>query len=309
MKNLNLLKLPNFFVIGAAKTGTTSLYHYLKQHPEIYLPDSKESFFFSGVKKNTFTGIGKEYGQEIVEKIEDYVELFQKVKTEKAIGEVCVAYIYFYKNAIANFGRYLNKPPKIIILLRNPVERAFSNYKHHARDRMENLSFEEAIEPKILRKRNDEKWWWGFQYLDVGFYYNQVSAYLHAFDRGNVRIYLYEDFKKNAITVIKNIFEFLEVNNDFIPEVDTKHNVSNIYKYKSLNQFFTSYDQYVKKLLRPLLLKVLGKERTTALVTYFNQKNILKVDPNTKKEILKIYKDDILKLAALIDHDLSDWLE
>jgi hypothetical protein len=305
-----MTNFPNFFVVGAAKSGTTSLYHYLKQHPEILLPLQKENFFFAGIEKNTFTEIGSFYGRNIIENWEDYICLFKNANEEKAVGEICVAYLYFYENSIKNMEKYLVQSPQIIIILRNPVDRAFSNYKHHVRDGIEPLDFDEAIKREVLRKRKNEKWWWGFEYVDVGFYYNQVKAYIDAFGAEKVKIYLYEDIEENLLKTIRDIFRFLEVDDSFTPEVSNIYNSTATPKYKTLQRFFFDYHHPLKRITRPLFLSIIGKEKTEELVNFFKNKNLIKMKMNqkTRKYLIDFYRDDILMLENLIKRDLSGWL-
>lgn len=301
-------KLPNFFIVGAAKAGTTSLHHYLQQHPDIFLPSIKESFFFSGLRKNSFNGVGSEYGQDIVEELDRYKKLFEDVNNEKAIGEACVAYLYFFERTINNIRTYLKETPKIVIVLRDPAERAFSNYRHHVRDNIENLSFEQAIENSTLEKRKNEKWWWGFQYIDVGYYYNQVNAYIKAFGNENVRIYLYEDLEGNTYEVINDLFGFLGLTNNSRPDITTRYNVSEIFRSDGLQNFLYNKDNKLKRTLRPVVLNILGRENTESLVNYLKNKNLLRMNTRTRKRLIRLYKDDILRLESLIDRDLSAWL-
>ena len=303
--------IPNFLVVGAAKAGTTSLYHYLKQHPEVYLPHKKEHFFFAGLKKDMFSGKGSFYGRNIIENWDDYVSIFDEAAAEKAVGEVCVAYLYFYENSIGNILRYVQPVPRIIIILRNPAERAFSNYKHHLRDGVEQLNFDEAIRPEVINRRKGENWWWGFDYIDVGFYHRQVKAYLEAFGKEKVRIYLYEEISRNLLGAMRDMFEFLEVDPSFIPDVSAKHNVTDIPRSKKLQNFLLNYDHPLKKISRPLLLNAIGKEKTEKLFNYFKNKNSRKdsMEPDTKKYLIGIYRHDILLLQDLINRDLSGWLE
>jgi len=300
--------LPNFFIVGAAKAGTTSLHYYLQQHPDIFLPSMKESFFFSGFRRNSFNGIGSEYGHDIVEELDSYKKLFQDVKNEKAIGEACVAYLYFFERTINNIRTYLKETPKIVIVLRDPAERAFSNYRHHVRDRIENLSFAQAIEHSTLEKRKNERWWWGFQYIDVGYYYNQVNAYIKAFGNDNVKIYLYEDLEENTHEVINNLFGFLGLTNNLRPDITARYNVSEIPRSDSLQNFLYSKDDKLKRALRPVVLNILGRENTERLVNYFKNKNLLRMKSGTRRRLIRLYKDDILRLESLIDRDLSAWM-
>lgn len=302
------MKLPNFLLVGAAKAGTTSLHHYLSQHSDIYLPRNKENFFFAGLKKNSFTGPGGHYGEVIVENFEDYLTLFKDVKNEKAVGEVCVAYLYFYENTILNISKYIETLPKIIIILRDPIERAFSNYRHHVRDKIEELSFERAIKPKILNARKEAKWWWGFQYIDAGFYFKQVNAYLNSYNRENVKIYLYEDLEQNPTGILRDIYQFLKIDENFTPNTNLRYNIGPTVRSEPLEDFLVEYDHPAKRALRPILLNTIGKRYTEALVNYFIRRNRLSLNPETRKLLIEIYREDISKLAGLINRDLSAWL-
>ncbi|HML96392.1 MAG TPA: sulfotransferase domain-containing protein [Thermodesulfobacteriota bacterium] len=268
----------------------------------------KESFFFSGFGKSSFSGIGSEYGQDIVEELDDYKKLFQDVKNEKAIGEACVAYLYFHERTINNLKTYLKETTRIIIVLRDPAERAFSNYRHHVRDRIESLSFEQAIDHSILEKRKNEKWWWGFQYIDVGYYYNQVNAYIKAFGNENVRIYLYEDLEESTHEVINDLFGFLGLMNNPKLDITTRYNVSEIPRSNNLQSFLYNEENKLKKALRPVVLNIVGRENTENLVNYLKNKNLLRINPRTRKRLIRLYKDDILRLENLIERDLSAWL-
>ena len=130
-------QLPNFLIIGAAKSGTTSLHEELSKHPEIFMCNPKEPHFLANLPDNT---IGGNYGYPRVDEA-GYYSLFQKVKNEKIIGESSVS-ILFYKNAIKKAKSLLGQNIKIVVVLRNPVDRAFSNYMMHVRDGFENKTFD-----------------------------------------------------------------------------------------------------------------------------------------------------------------------
>ncbi len=188
MKSLNNIKLPNFLIVGAAKSGTTALYHYLSQHPEIYMSPLKEpKFITSNFLKFPFQGPGdNEVEKMIVKSFDRYCDLFKGVKNEKAIGEASADNLYYYEQAIFYIKKYIGNP-KIIIILRNPIERAYSAYLHLVRDERETLSFKEALaEEEKRRKQNWEFIWF---YKNVGFYFNQVKAYLENFTQ--VKVYFY----------------------------------------------------------------------------------------------------------------------
>ena len=220
----NNKKLPNFLIVGAAKSGTTSLYYYLKEHPEICISKNiKETFFFTG---KDFKDVNKEscnYGRYAVTSLERYKLLFNHCANKKVRGEVCVAYLFFYKESIQNIKKILSDKVKIIIVLRNPIDRAFSNYLHHVRDGCEKETFEKALSLEKERKR--KKWWWGYYLIEAGMYYDQVKAYLENFSE--VKIYLYDDLKKDPLSLVQDIYRFLEVNDSFTPKsLGLKYNLN-----------------------------------------------------------------------------------
>ena len=142
MKN----KLPNFLIVGAAKSGTSSLHNYLNQHHQVFMP----SYNKEGMKVKEPRFLIKDLVQHRLHNgiwtFEEYQSLFDDVKDEKAIGESTVLYLYYYKHAINNIKQYLGEDMKIIIMLRNPVDRAYSAFHHVSRGFKENNSFEKSLE-------------------------------------------------------------------------------------------------------------------------------------------------------------------
>ena len=139
--------MPNFLVIGAAKAGTTSVYEYLKQHPQIWMSPLKETNFFAleGETLN-FRGPGDQdyINRFSITKIEDYLNLFQGVSNQVAIGEVSPLYLYSLK--APERIRHYTPDTKIIIILRNPVDRAYSSFLHLIRDGREQIrNFAQAL--------------------------------------------------------------------------------------------------------------------------------------------------------------------
>ncbi|RMF05764.1 sulfotransferase, partial [Candidatus Woesearchaeota archaeon] len=223
-------KLPNFIVVGAQKSGTTSIYNYLRQHPEVYLPDRKECWFLSEAKPGKIPGDVTE--KDMVRTIEQYRKLFSKVKNEKAIGEVSPDYLFYHKNTIKNIKKYFPKPEKvkIIIILRNPVDRAYSAYYHLRREGREKLPFEDAI--KKEKERIKKGAGLGWRYTQMGFYYEQVKDFIENFPE--TRVYLFEDFKKDPAGIMKDILKFIGVNPDFEIDYSVKYNISGEVRSRAL---------------------------------------------------------------------------
>lgn len=295
-------KLPDFLIVGAAKSGTTSLHHYLNEHPEIYLNSKKELRFLSSMSRN-FQGPGDEnVNNSIPKNLEEYKKLFSTMHNGQKAGDISPDYLYYYENSISNIKKYLTNP-KVIIILRNPIERAYSQYTHFVRDGREEESFANAL--TLCKERERMDWEWAWQYINVGLYFNQVSAYKKNIK--NVKVYLFEDLKSDPKKLIKDICEFLEVDSNFIPgNLKEKFNVSGIPKNKLLHNFLHN-----KNTLKSIVKLFIPLSYRRKIRKSLELKNIKKVpmkfeDRNYLKEF---YRDDIRKLEKLIDRDLSHWLK
>ena len=152
MKN----KLPNFLIVGAAKCGTSSMHNYLNQHPEVFMP----SYNKYGMKVKEPRFLIKDLVQNRLHNgiwdFEEYKSLFSDVMGEKAIGESTVLYLYYYQHAIKKIKENLGKDVRIIIMLRSPVDRAYSAFQHVSRGFQESNSFEESLDIETAnQKAND----------------------------------------------------------------------------------------------------------------------------------------------------------
>ena len=293
--------LPNFLIVGTSKAGTSSLYRYLKLHPEIFFSEIKEPKYFV---YNKFVNPVKTFKKYLCTSWNDYSSLFKERKNEKITGEASVAYLYYYKVAIPRILEKLGSNIKITIILRNPTDRAFSAYMHLLRDNRENLSFEEAL-IKEKKRKNEDKYIPLFFYKSVGLYYNQVKAYLDNFS--NVKIYLFEDLINNKEKLLKDLFDYLEVDTNFIPlDINTIYNKTGIARYKSLKGIIDNPPKIIRN-----LAKIIPENIREKIAIYVSNKNLKKPEmkEETRKYLNDYYKKDILKLQNLINRDLSAWLK
>jgi len=299
-------KLPNFFIVGAAKSGTTSLFHYLNQHPDIFIPGRKECRFLSEMPVN-FKGTGDEkVNESIINTLDEYKSLFPESKSARCLGDVSPDYLYYYENTVKNLKKHFSNP-KIIIILRNPVDRAFSQYSSFYRDKRELLTFEEALNHE--QERIELNWEWAWRYKDVGLYYKQVKSYIDNFG-SSTKIFLYDDLISKPEEFFKEIFKFLEVDQNFIPSTEKKFNVSYIPKNYFLDKILKKANP-LKRTLRPVLLSILGNDNTGDLCNFIkkiNSKN-LEFKPETRKKLIDFFHDAIMRLQNLIKHDLSAWMQ
>lgn len=304
------MTMPNFLIIGANKAGTTSLYRYLNQHPQVYMSPVKEPMFFTldGNLPDRNEPSHQITLKEAVSNIEDYRALFQNVSDQRAIGEASTSYLHCPWSA-ENIKRYI-PDVKLIAILRDPIQRAYSNYLMYVRWGLETLSFAQAVRKEENRIRNDYPMGW--HYVRLGFYYEPLKHYFDLFDPAQIRVYLYEDWNIKPAEVIKDIFRFIDVNDTFVPDMSVRHNVSVMPqdklppKNKALHAFLTTPNP-IKSLLRPLLPARVRQPIVAAL----KGQNLVKpsLSLEMRRRLIEMYREDILKLQDLIQRDLSPWLD
>jgi len=300
------MTMPNFLIIGAGKSGTTSLYHYLKQHPEVYMSPVKEPKFFAlEGKKLDFRGPNDDahMNRKSVTDLDAYRALFRGVADEKAVGEASPLYLYS-PEAPARIRRYIPEA-RLIAILRNPVDRAFSSYLHCIRDRGEPLKdFAQALREEETRIENG----WGpiWHYKHVGFYSAQLERYFDTFRRDQIKVFLYEDLQDDPVGMLQSIFRFLGVGDARLPDISLRHNISGVPRSRLVHELLNKPNP-IKSAFRPLLPAKLRKRLNHNLTG----RNLVKpqLSPEVRRQLIKAYSEDILKVQELIDRDLSGWLE
>ena len=294
------MTMPNFLIIGAAKAGTTALHEYLQQHPRIYMTPTKETNFFAfeGEEIN-FRGPGDEALKDFsITDLETYKAQFAGVKEEIAIGEACPSYLY-HSQAATKIKQYIPNA-RLIVILRNPVTRAYANFLHIVRDDREPCrDFALALQAEAERIANNWEWFW--HYIQIGFYGKQLKHYYEIFPSSQIKVYLYEDLKENAIATLQDIFRFLEVDDTFVPNMALRPNKSGMPKNKLLHQILTKPNP-LKTLLKPLFpAKIRQKIQHQNL-------NTPQMSQEVRQQLLDLYRTDILHCQDLIQRDLSNWL-
>jgi len=290
---------PDFFIVGAAKSGTTSLYRYLIQHPAIFMPELKEPHFFG--EWHPSTGI---------EDLEEYLKLFAGVPEEIRAGEATTSYLYSSSGA-QEIQRF-QPIAKIIMILRNPVDRAYSNYWEQteakyweSREPVETLSFEEALEAEP--ERIQQGWGYTFHYVACGRYAEQVARYLDVFGDDAVRVYLFDDLVLDAESVCRDVFSFLEVDPNYPIKGAKAHNPSGPSRSALLSKLI-----YDRLSIKELVKKVLPVSVRRSVKEWLRARNVgptPKMNPETRSRLQGVFRNDILRLEKLIGRDLDKWLE
>ena len=299
--------LPNFLVIGAAKSGTSSLFNYLRQHPQIYMSPVKEPkyFAFNEGEKLCFNGPGDMAEHlEVTTDLESYCQLFAGVTNEIAIGECSPSYLYCQGTA----ERIKNLLPnvKIIAILRHPVERAYSNFLHLLSAGREPLnSFEQGLEAEPERIKANWEYYWHIK--NQGFYYTQLKRYFDLFEKKQIQVYLYEYYQSQPTMFLKDIFTFLDIDSNFVPNISERFNVTKPPKSLAFHNLTTR--QNPARSLVKTLIPTNWQNQIEQALNKLNQSNIKpEIDSLVKNKLILEYREDIIKLQDLIQQDLSYWL-
>jgi len=300
MKN----KLPNFLIVGAAKCGTSSLHNYLNQHPEVFMP----SYNKEGMKVKEPRFLIKDLVQyrlhNGVWSWEEYKSLFNEVKNEISIGESTVLYLYYYEHAIDNIKKYLGENVKIIIILRNPTDRAYSAFQHVSRGLKEQNSFEEALKIEKGRMDKESSLTPMVMYKEMGLYHDMVRAYKENFK--NVHIIFYEDFRDDTEGEIDKIFKFLGLSLSAYIDFINRHNVGGKrWKNEKIKQVFMK-NNLLKSALKKVIPKSLKKGVRDTLISASTDK-VVPMKENTRIKLNEFFKDDVKKLSSLLNRDLTHW--
>jgi len=276
---------PNFFIVGAPKAGTTSLYAYLKDIPGIYMSPIKEPNYFS-------VGTHFKPSKKPIRDKKKYLRLFEKVKDEKIIGEASPSYLS--DPEAPKLIHQIVPDARILISLRDPVERAYSSYLTNVRRGRIKKSFSQQMENTLSNEilPSETK-------LTRGLYFNLVQRYLDIFGQKQVKIIIFEEFIKNPKIFIEEILEFLEYNKPLETFENKVHNPyavarSPVTRYIFQNDTVRKFAQMIPSSSRRIL-----KERVM-----LKQQPKPKMNEEVKKKLVNFFHDDVEKLKTLLGRDL-----
>jgi hypothetical protein len=285
----------DFFIVGAPKAGTTSLYHYLSEHPQVEMSSQKEPDYFSDKAINEQ---GMYYTKNRVNSLDKYESLFVQ-KESVVYGEASVSYL-FYENVAEDIKKY-NPNAKIIIMLRNPIERAFSHYLMDYRLGLISDSFENVLAKKSKHK-NAHLFYQ--QYIEVSKYSKQIQRYLDFFKKDSILFIDYEDFKINVSKTVDQVYNFLHISTEFAADINTKHNTFTMPKNKVIRLIYSFV--FLRKILTFLFPTYLVKNIRVLLFKSDKKPELLK---ETRSLLKRIFNDDIKNLEEVLSKDYSKWIK
>ena len=294
---------PNFFIIGAQKSASTLVQACLAEHPQVFLVPGEIPFF--------------ENPDYVQGNLSSFESLFNNVSTEKAVG--IKRPNYYAKPEVPE--RLYNYCPdaKLILVLRNPVERAISAYFHHIKSGLMPVEDLEQGMSKIINGEYQKTYKIAQEIIDFGFYHKHLLGYLNYFDRSQIHISFFEDFRQNSLEAITNIFKFLEIEQDCVPESLNRLAKEGVYSLPRLkflnlrNQLLYTYNEDKTRLFvknQNVVERVIAQ-----LIAQFDSMVMSKIwtsdkpklNSNLNKSLVEIYQNDIDGLSRLIGRDLENW--
>lgn len=284
--------LPNFFIVGAAKSGTTSLYNYLRQHPDVYVSPMKEPHWFSRVKPHAKR---KAYA---VTSEDEYLDLFRDWQGERAIGEASPSYLWDSRAPYRIKERIPNA--KIIVLLREPISRAHSHYLMDVRTGGQNKPFYEALVQDYGSQRKG--WYISHLYVELGLYCEQVSRYLDEFGPENVLILFFEDFAADTASALRSVTCFLGVDDDMVNHISyqERHNYNVMPRNRFSRLILNSHGaRIVGRRFLPESLRILLRDNMLSRGGWKPS-----IESEAREFLQSIYAPENSRLEKLLGHEL-----
>lgn len=297
MANSGSGRWPDFLVIGAYKSGTSALRFALRQHPAVFIPRKKEPNYFAFAD-----GAAADHpaaaGSVVVE--DDYLNLFDSADPDLVVGEVSPAYM---ANPQACPRIAATVPDvRLIAVLRNPVERAYSDYLMYRRDGQENCErFGDALD------RQDERYARGDPtgyYVRTGFYAAQLRPYFEKFRREQIHVLLHEELCSDTHRALATIYRFLGVDPSFSPPALDAVNVSGVPATRTATALLEARRR-LRGVLRPVLPEAVRQLANRAVERTLHRPEI---DHADRARLIELYRSDIGELERLLERDLSHWL-
>jgi hypothetical protein len=284
--------LPNFLVVGAQRCGTTYLHGLLQQHPEVFLPEGKEIHFFDHAEA---------LGGEV--EIKKYMRHFNAVRAQKAIGEITPSYMYV--NGVPELIlRYLDGV-RLIFLLRNPLERAYSHYWFNVSERREHFGFEEALaqeDSRISKGFPDNLL---FSYIDRGRYMRQIERFLSIFPQEKMLFLIAEEMFANPRESLTGICRFLGITESYAFDVAVNRNRKQLPKYISAYLMMRSLSRIAAN-----APDILGFHKTVEHLSRsipMTERPYPKMKKETRRWLRSVFDEDIRKVAGFLGRDLDVW--
>jgi len=299
------MALPDFVIVGFPKCGTTSLHYYLNDHPEIFMPKQKELHYFTAkILTSQNNGPGdKSVNQFHIDSFEAYQKHFKSANQQhKAIGDASPSYIN-YPECIPEIKEKLSPNLKVIIILRDPIKRAFSNYLHLVRENREKLSFFDALQAEEDRREMGYSDFWYYKWNSL--YAKKVKTYQDAFEE--VYIMTNEDLKEKPLQSIQKLYKFLEVDANYVPKnLSKEYNPGGIYEDNLITKLIFRQSGLRRFLKRYIPITPGMKSLKQGVLKQF-EKPKPEIDKQSEDILVEYFKDDVKLLKSSFDINIESW--
>jgi len=300
--------LPNFLVIGAMKAGTTSVYRYLEQHPDVFVTANKEPGFFAyeGERLQWRGPHDQEWRAGLrPTRWEQYLEHFSDAGGRVAVGEASA--LYLCDPVAPERIRHYLPEVRLIAILRHPVVRAYSAYLMKRR-RHEKVSFLEALaaEPQRIA----DGWGYGWHYAALGRYVEPSTRSRKLFPREQLLVVLHDDLERDAKELMGRLYSYVGVDETFDPDVSTRYQAAGLTRWRGLDRWMASHATIRKRHKRYFPGDSARRIYPAAdrLNPRLNRRPAPRLSPETRSEVARSFHGEILRLQDLLDRDLSHWL-
>lgn len=298
--------LPNFILAGFPKCGSTSLYYYLGAHPEVFVPKQKELHYFTASQLMALDQ-GKDDAEVLrfhIENLKDYQACYKEVGSEKAIGDISPSYAN-YPEVFESIKSTLGNDTKVLVMIRNPINRTYSNYLHLVREGREELSFYDALMAEESRKQQKYSDFW--YYTANSMYADKIKALKNVFD--SVMVINFEAFIKDVSGQMTTIYNFLGVDPSFVAEnVDTQFNPGGVYKQNPITRFIFGQSGLKSAIKSHMHIPESFKKLKLKLINQYKEETP-PIDSKAQEYLESLFEEEIEKLRTEHGVNTSLWLK
>lgn len=288
-------RLPDFLIIGAAKSGTTSLYHYLKAHPGVCMPDWKEPALFSDDRAGG------------VSTLAEYRAIFGDCPEDRRIGEASVSYVAD-PEAPGRIMEILGPDVQLVALLRNPVDMAYSNWRYQHLRGVETLDFAASLAAESGRLHAPDSvngWVHDVAYVTRASYAGQLRRFMDMFGPEQVRVYVFEEFFREGLPLYPDLCRYLGIDDAHAPEAKV-HNKGGTIRSAWLRKALDTRMAWKEplKMIMPQRLR----DAITARLRRFNRADtpVEPLDAGLRADLEKRFSPGVRELEDILERDLSE---
>lgn len=296
------MKDPNFFVVGAGRSGTTSLHEFLGQHPDVFMCRRKSpNFFASHVPQPMWeTPAARAMARQWVGDRDTYRALFSDASTERAVGEVSPVYLQALE--VPDLVHAAYPQARVVAVLREPVERAFAHFVGRRRDGIETFaSFDERVRFELSAPFPDDV---AFGHvLGCGRYHHFLRPYVERFGPERVKVLLHDDLVARPQASMAELFEFLDVDPGFVPDTSARLNRTGVIRRRPARVVWTRSVR-LRTALRPHLPSQVRSAVGRRFLAGIEKPEL---DQTLRRRLGEVFREEIGSLEVLLDRDLSCW--